>query len=139
MKKVIYKHEGKLWVLTPVENCGLTLEQVISKDVPSGAIHAVVDSVPEDRTFREAWKFSETGVQIDIPVAKEIWKNKWREARKKKFASLDVAFMRALEAGDTDAQADIAEQKEALRDVTLTPINGNTPEEIKAVWPEILN
>jgi hypothetical protein len=78
-------------------------------------------------------------ITINIDKAKAIWKDKWREARKPKLAALDVEFMRAVEAGNSSKQAEIATQKQALRDVTLTPIEGNTPEEIKAVWPEILS
>lgn len=76
---------------------------------------------------------------INPDKAKAIWKDKWREARKPLLASLDVEFMRAVEAGDSSKQAEIAAKKQALRDVTLTPISGTTPEEIKAVWPEVLS
>jgi hypothetical protein len=78
-------------------------------------------------------------IVINPDKAKAIWKDKWREARKPKLAALDVEFMRAVEVGNSSKQAEIAAQKQALRDVTLTPIEGNTPEEIKAVWPEILS
>ena len=76
---------------------------------------------------------------VNPDKAKAIWKDKWREARKPLLASLDIEFMKAVESADTDKQAEIATQKQALRDVTQTEINGNTPEEIKAVWPEVLN
>ena len=71
--------------------------------------------------------------------AKAIWKDKWREVRKPLLASLDIEFMKAVEAADTEKQAEIALKKQALRDVTQTEIVGNTPEEIKAVWPSVLN
>jgi len=76
---------------------------------------------------------------VNPDKAKAIWKDKWREARKPLLASLDIEFMKAVESADTAKQAEIAEQKQALRDVTLTEITGNTPEEIKAVWPSVLN
>ena len=76
---------------------------------------------------------------INPDKAKAIWKDKWREARNPKLSALDVEFMRAVEAGDSAKQAEIAAKKQALRDVTSTPIVGNTPEEIKAVWPNILS
>jgi hypothetical protein len=76
---------------------------------------------------------------INPDKAKAIWKDKWREARKPLLASLDIEFMKAVESADTAKQADIAAQKQALRDVTQTEIVGNTPEEIKAVWPSVLN
>jgi hypothetical protein len=75
---------------------------------------------------------------VNPDKAKAIWKDKWREARKPLLASLDIEFIKAVEAGDSEKQAEIASQKQALRDVTNTKIVGNTPEQIKAVWPEIL-
>jgi len=76
---------------------------------------------------------------VNPDKAKVIWKNKWREARKPILASLDIEFMKAVETGNSEKQAEIASKKQALRDVTLTEIVGNTPEEIKAVWPSVLN
>ena len=76
---------------------------------------------------------------VNPDKAKAIWKDKWREARKPLLASLDIEFMKAVELADTSKQAEIASQKQALRDVTNTPILGTTPEEIKSVWPEVLN
>jgi hypothetical protein len=76
---------------------------------------------------------------INPDKAKAIWKNRWRAARKPLLEKLDVEFMRAVESADGARQAEIAAQKQALRDVTLTPIDGTTPEAIKAVWPAILN
>ena len=76
---------------------------------------------------------------VNTNKAKAIWKDKWREARKPLLASLDIEFMKAVESADTEKQAEIASKKQALRDVTQTEIVGNTPEEIKAVWPSVLN
>jgi hypothetical protein len=76
---------------------------------------------------------------VNPSKAKAIWKDKWREARKPLLASLDIEFMKAVESADTEKQAEIASKKQALRDVTLIEIVGNTPEEIKAVWPSVLN
>jgi len=76
---------------------------------------------------------------VNPDKAKAIWKEKWREARKPLLASLDIEFMKAVESADAAKQAEIASKKQALRDVTQTEITGNTPEEIKAVWPSVLN
>jgi hypothetical protein len=75
---------------------------------------------------------------INPDKAKAIWKDKWREARKPLLDSLDIEFMKAVEMGDLNRQAEIASKKQALRDVTETEINGTSPEQIKAVWPDIL-
>ncbi len=72
--------------------------------------------------------------------AKEIQKNRWRTARKPILEKLDTQFMRAVETGDTAKQQQIATQKQALRDVTTTDLSSVTnTEELKNVWPDILN
>ena len=78
-------------------------------------------------------------ILINIDKAKDIWKDKWRDARKPLLETLDVEFVRALELGDAVKQSEIALKKQALRDVTKTPINATTPDEIKSVWPSPLN
>jgi hypothetical protein len=78
-------------------------------------------------------------ITINPDKAKSIWKNKWREARKPLLASLDIEFMKAVETGNSIRQGEIALKKQELRDVTNIPILGTTPEEIKSIWPEVLN
>lgn len=131
---------GEVALLIPSPNWKGTLEELAKKDVPSGRLWKTIErkDIPEDQTFRSCWEYSDSGILINIEKAKAVWKNKWREARKPKLATLDIEFMRAVESGDEAKQASIASQKQALRDVTLTPIDAETPEEIKAVWPEIL-
>ena len=136
MKKIIYRTENGVSIITPSPWSQLSIEEVAKKDVPSGLEYSIIDSslVPHDRTFREAWEYSENAVIINPDKAKAIWKDKWREARKPLLASLDIEFMKAVEAGDSAKQAEIAAKKQELRDVTQTDISGNSPEEIKAVW-----
>ena len=60
--RVIFPNdEGGVSVLTPVPNCGLTLEEIIAKDVPAGKPHQAIDKseLPTDRTFRNAWEYVE--------------------------------------------------------------------------------
>ena len=60
-KRVIFPNtEGGVSVLVPAPNCGLTLEQIIAKDVP-GDTYQIVDKseIPSDRTFRNAWEYKE--------------------------------------------------------------------------------
>jgi len=110
------------------------------KDVPRGYPYKIVSSLNIDNDFFNAYEFdSETGAKLNADKAKAIWKNKWRDARKPLLEALDVEFMKAVETGDTQKQALIAADKQALRDVTDTEIPGTTSEEIKSVWPEILN
>ena len=75
---------------------------------------------------------------VDINAAKEIWKDKFRQARKSILEKLDVEYMRALEAGNTQKQQEIATKKQALRDVTNTSLPDDL-EGIKNTWPDVLN
>ena len=76
-------------------------------------------------------------ITIDIDKAKDIQRDVWRRLRKPKLAALDLAFMRALEAGDLETQTEIVEEKQALRDVTLTPLPDDA-DGIRETMPEIL-
>lgn len=142
MKHIIYPStEGGVVILTPGSSWSGTIEELVEKDVPRGIQNAIVETnkIPNDRTFRNSWEFSLEEVTVNIDKAKAIWKNKWRDVRKPLLASLDIEFMKAVESGNSIKQAEIAAKKQELRDVTNTPIPGTTPEEIKSVWPEVLN
>ena len=59
-KRVLYQtEEGGVAVVIPADNCGLTVEEIAQKDVPSGRPYKIVDvsEVPSDRTFRNAWEY----------------------------------------------------------------------------------
>lgn len=83
---------------------------------------------------------------IDVAKVRELHKEKMREARKPLLEALDVQFMRAVEAGDTAKQAEIAAEKQALRDctdccdtheITSTSLLGVT-EQMKQCWDDCL-
>ena len=81
-------------------------------------------------------------IGINLNKAKDIQKERMREVRKPLLEAEDITYMRAIEAGDTDAQTASATRKQALRDVTqlvddatitATDVVGITSE-LKAVW-----
>ena len=76
-------------------------------------------------------------ITINLDKAREIHKSKMREARAPKLQELDVTFMRAVEQADAAKQAEIAVEKQSLRDVTKDPdITAATDiEELKSAWP----
>lgn len=80
-------------------------------------------------------------INVNMTKAKEIKKDMIRAERAPLLADLDVQFMRAVEAGDTDAQSTIAAKKQALRDATADPAieAASTPEQLKAVRPAALD
>jgi len=64
-------------------------------------------------------------ITINLTKAKDIAKTNLRTERAPVLASLDVAFMRAVESGNTSLQTAIAGQKQELRDITShTSITG---------------
>ena len=83
-------------------------------------------------------------IKVNLDKAKEIQKDKIREARKPLLEKLDVDFVRALEIGNDTTP--IKEQKQALRDatnlVTEAEITGTTVDEVttelKELWDENL-
>ena len=140
-QRIIYPTpEGGVAVLIPSPFSGLTIEEIAAKDVPAGVPFKIVEAedIPADRSFRGAWEHSAAGISVSVPKAKEIHKNRWREARGPLLAKLDTEFMRAVEADDAAAKASIAAKKQALRDVTKATLP-NDLNGIKATWPEVLN
>ena len=60
-KRIIYKNtDGSIGIIVPA-NCGLTVEQIAKKDVPTGKAYKIVDvsDISSDRTFRDAWTIDE--------------------------------------------------------------------------------
>ena len=62
-KRIIYtKDDGSIAIITPADNCDLTVEQIQAKDVPTGISTSYIVSksvVPTDRSFRNAWTYTE--------------------------------------------------------------------------------
>jgi len=95
-------------------------------------------TTPAERTFRKAWEAtgSDTGViGVNMDKAKEVWRDKLRQARIEPLAALDTAYMKALETGADTTQ--IIADKQALRDApALAAIDAaTTPAELTAIQP----
>jgi len=60
-KRIIYQTpEGGVAVIIPCE-CGLTIEEIAAKDVPTGKAYKIVDvaDIPTDRQWRNEWTVDE--------------------------------------------------------------------------------
>jgi len=60
-KRIIYPtDDGGVAIIIP-SDCGLTIEQIAAKDVPTGKPYKIVNvsDIPTDRTFRNAWEYQE--------------------------------------------------------------------------------
>lgn len=61
-KRIIYPNaEGGVSILIPSPNWKGTIEELAVKDVPAGLPYKIVDvsEIPSDRTFRNAWEYTE--------------------------------------------------------------------------------
>jgi len=77
-------------------------------------------------------------ININMSKARAIHMAEIRRVRNAELVKEDVTFMRAVEAGDADAQAAIKAKKQTLRDIPATfniTTGVNTPEKLKAKWP----
>ena len=109
------------------------------KDVPAGVEYKIVESVDIDNDYFDAYEFNaEIGAKVNIEKAKTIHLDKLRTARSPKLQKLDIDFIKAVEANDEVKKVEIIAAKQALRDVTLTPLPDDLAG-IKATWPNILN
>jgi hypothetical protein len=76
-------------------------------------------------------------INVNMTQARAIHLAEIRRVRNLELAAKDITFMRAVEAGDTDAQATIATEKQTLRDIpaTFDLTDAATPEALKGKWP----
>ena len=107
---------------------------IVDKDGKS--IEASSATVPSDRHFRNAWSLSGKTITEDMTAAKVIFKDKIREVRKDLLEAQDVAFMKALEAGDSSAQTTAKNAKTALRNAPAAQAitDADTIAKLKAAW-----
>ena len=107
---------------------------IVDKD--GNQIDASSATVPSDRHFRGAWSLSGSVISEDMTKAKEIFKDKIREVRAPLLEAEDVTYMKALEAGDSDAQAASVTAKNALRNAPAASAITNAADiaALKAAW-----
>ena len=60
-KRIIYQNDnGGVAIIIPCD-CGLTIEEIAAKDVPTGKSYKIVDvsEIPTDRKWRDEWTVDE--------------------------------------------------------------------------------
>ena len=107
---------------------------IVDKD--GNSIAAADATVPSDRHFRGAWSLSGSTITEDMTAAKVIFKDKIREVRTPLLVIQDVAYMKALEDDDSDAQTAAKNAKKALRDAPAASAitNASNITALKAAW-----
>ncbi len=105
-------------------------------DKDGNNVNASGATIPSDRHFRNAWSLSGTVITEDLTAAKVIFKEKIREVRKPLLEAQDVAFMKALEDGDSSAQTTAKNAKKALRDAPAASAitNASNITALKSAW-----
>ena len=94
----------------------ISIEAVLAKDCPKGAMIVEQSALPTANDFFDAWELVDGKVEVSLAKAVEITKKRLRSEREPLLAAQDVAFQRALETGaDTSA---IVTEKARLRDIT---------------------
>ena len=92
----------------------------------------------QDRYFRDALHCVDGKPEFNHGECEVLHMDEIRRVRNEELVARDITFMRAVEAGDTDAQATIATEKQVLRDLPATfdiTTDVDTLEKLKAKWP----
>lgn len=128
---IIHTNEnGNVSVTVPTGE--ISIEKVLAKDCPEGAIIVDSSELPEEHNdFFNAWELVEGKIVVNLDKAKLITKERLRAERTPLMLVQDVAYTRATETG-ADTTAIVAE-KNRLRDVTKLADTASTLEELKAL------
>lgn len=140
----IQMQDGSVAIMQTVE--GATTEDCLAKWHPDerakvALVRAIDPSrVPQTREFRNAWTLQGLDIVHDIDKARAIQRNRLRALRAPQLEALDLAYLRADEAGDSTAKAAVVAQKQALRDAPADPAleSARTVEELSGLTLEAL-
>lgn len=115
------------------------LERCMARLPPDATGVQVVerDTLPSDRTFRNAWTHDGKTLSVDMAKARAIHMSRIRAARNQALAALDGETIRAVGKGDTASRDSVEARKETLRDMpqTFDLAVARTPEDLAALWP----
>lgn len=130
MSKVIIYTSDTGGVAVCVPTGELPIEAVQAKDCPADSFIVEASSLA-DNDFFNAWEQSGGVVTVNMGKAKALTKDRLRAERAPLLAAQDVAYMRALEAGQ-DTSAIVAE-KQRLRDVTSLADSASSLDDLRAL------
>ena len=137
MTQVIIFTNSNGGVSTCVPTGEISIEAVLAKDCPKGALIVDTNSLPQgvEAQFYDAWELADGKVTVNKAKAVELTKKRLRAEREPLLAKQDVAFQRALESG-ANTSAIVAE-KQRLRDITNLATEDKTLEELRALKAEV--
>jgi hypothetical protein len=133
-QRIIFQNEsGGVSVIIPTGE--LPIEEVAKKDVPAGVTYEIVttDDIPNDRTFRNAWKLGDCCIDHDLDKCRAIAHDIRRTNRAEEFQPFDEVIMKQIPGADA-AVAEEARQaiREKYSEVQDAIDAAKSPEEIKA-------
>jgi hypothetical protein len=123
--------------LQPTKN--VYLRDLVRRNAMAGRRVVQLADIPADRTFRNAWKDEGDKIGHDMDKARIIHMGRIRVRRDKKFADTGagIKFPPELEAlMSPERQAHLQELRDIPQTFDLTKYE--TPEALKAAWPEEL-
>lgn len=125
MTRIVYtRPDGGISIVIPIT------ENAIRRCVPPGTPYRIVpvSEIPTDRYFRDAWE-DDGKIKVNMRKAREIHLEKIRKERDKELARLDIEQLKGM---------DVSAEKTRLRDLpsTFDLSKAQTPEELKALWPD---
>ena len=128
---IIHTNEtGNVSVTVPTGE--ISIEEVLAKDCPIGAIIVDSSELPEEHNdFFNAWELVNGKVVVNLDKSKELTKERLRAERTPLMLVQDVAYTRATETG-ADTTAIVAE-KNRLRDITKLADTAESLDELKAL------
>lgn len=88
---------------------------------PTGYRRVQPTDLPQDRTYRNAWKDDGQAIVHDMPKAREIHRDRLRQLRAAQFEANDIALRDAILAQDQQAIAKATKRRDDLRDATDDP------------------
>ena len=135
--RIIYiDDDNNVCIITPIDNSGKTIEQIKEQIVPSGKSADIIskDKIPNSPYFLDAYDYASQKFSLNMSKAKEIHKNRIRQARITKLAELDIEFQKALET--SASTTDIVAKKQALRDAPAASAidSASSTDELIAQW-----
>ena len=133
MTQVIIFSNNNGGVSTCIPTGEISIEAVLAKDCPAGAIIVDTSALPTANDFYDAWELTDGVITVNFSKAVELTKKRLRAERTPLLAAQDVLFQRAQESGE-DTTAIVAE-KQRLRDVTN--FSATTLDELRALKAEV--
>ena len=138
MNVILYTQNDYLNIVIPLDD----IEIVMKKDIPPNVKPKLINAsiLPKDMTFRDAWVFKETYIDIDIEKARDVWRNHIRIARELAFEENDKLLRDAILENDDEKRKRGLSIRDALRNATRLPEidSAQTVDELRRIWPEVL-